>query len=239
MSRGRGRVRATGVVLLVGASMLSCAGPAANPGPSATHTADVRPGGSPAPTQTLQNESPVAASPTAIPSTEIAPTAVRVEVHALGNLNVRRGPNLAFNAIAVLPKGQVALGRGRDVLSDWVMIPVPGNAEHAGWVSIMSHFTDVVGDVSALPEIEPTEWPDLAFLRNCTFHELNANPGGIVIPAVQNFPDNDVRVNPGIYNVIDLDVDGYPEVLTVEIREGSAVDIVVDGNGEKKRCPAP
>jgi len=48
-----------------------------------------------------------------------------------------------------------------------------------------------------------------------------------------------VRVNPGIYSVVDVDVDGYPEVLTVEIREGSAVDIVVDGNGEKKKCPTP
>jgi hypothetical protein len=166
-------------------------------------------------------------------------TAVRVEIHARGNLHVRRGPNLAFNPIAVLPRGEVALASARDALSDWVMIPVPGNAGQSGWVSIMSDFTEIVGDVNALPEIEPTEWPQLAFLRNCTFHELAADPGGIVLPAVQNFPDNDVRVNPGLYSVVDVEVDGYPQILTVDIREGSAVDIVVDGNGEKKKCPAP
>jgi hypothetical protein len=169
----------------------------------------------------------------------VAATPVRVEIHARGNLFVRRGPNLAFNAIAVLPKGEVARASGRDVLSDWVRIPVPGDATQSGWVSIMSDFTAIVGDVNLLPEIEPVEWPELAFLRNCTYHELSADPGGIVLPAVQNFPDNDVRMNPGTYTVVDVDVDGYPEVLTVEIREGSAVDIVVDGNGEKKKCPMP
>jgi hypothetical protein len=139
----------------------------------------------------------------------------------------------------VLPKGEVVLATARDVLSDWVMIPVPGNGQQSGWVSIMSNFTEIVGDVTVLPEVEPTEWPQLAFLRNCTFHELIADPGGIVIPAVDNFPNNDVRVNPGTYTVVDVDIDGYPEVLTVEIHEGSAVDVVVDGNGEKKKCPMP
>jgi hypothetical protein len=238
MNSSSGRVRATGMALLLGASLLSCARPAVTPRPSGTRAVDVSPSASPGPAQ-MSHTTQATATLTAIPSIDVAPTAVRVEIHARGNLFVRRGPNLAFNAIAVLPEGDVALASARDVLSDWVMIPVPGNAEQAGWVSIMSDFTEIVGDVSALPEIEPTEWPQLAFLRNCTFHELNANPGGIVIPAVQNFPDNDVRVNPGFYTVIDVDVDGYPEVLTVEIREGSAVDIVVDGTGEKKKCPTP
>jgi hypothetical protein len=56
---------------------------------------------------------------------------------------------------------------------------------------------------------------------------------------VQNFPHNDVSLNPGSYAVLDVDVDDYPEVLSIEIREGSAVDIVIDGDGEKKKCPAP
>jgi hypothetical protein len=219
--------------------LLGCAGPAVTPALPGTNTPEISPIASPTPTNTRPITEPASATPTAIPSLEAAPTAGRVEIHARGNLFVRRGPNLAFNAIAVLPKGEVVLAIARDVLSDWVMIAVPGNAEETGWVSIMSDFTEIVGDVNGLPEIEPSEWPQLAFLRNCTFHELNAYPGGIVIPAVQNFPNNDVRVNPGLYTVVDVDVDGYPEVLTVEIREGSAVDIVVDGSGEKKKCPQP
>jgi len=103
----------------------------------------------------------------------------------------------------------------------------------------MSDFTEVTGDVRTLPEVEPTEWPELAFLRNCTYHEMIVQPGGIILPAVQNFPENDVRINPGTYAVLDLELDGYPEVLTVEIREGSAIDVILDGYGEKKKCPAP
>jgi hypothetical protein len=225
--------------LLLGASLLSCAGPALKLEPTATKTEGVGPGASPEPKPASQTTGPATATLTAIPSPGAASTAVGVEVRARGNLFVRRGPNLAFNAIAVLPKGEVVPATARDVLSDWVMIPVPGNERQSGWVSIMSDFTEIAGDVTALPEVEPTEWPQLAFLRNCTYHELNANPGGIVLPAVQNFPDNDVRVNPGVYTVIDVDVDGYPDVLTVEIQEGSAVDILIDGNGEKKKCPVP
>jgi hypothetical protein len=223
----------------MGASLLSCSGPAANLEPSATYTLSVEPSASPGPRATSQTTDLATATPTAILSSGGAATVVHVEVRARGNLFIRRGPNLAFNAIAVLPKGEVVPATARDVLSDWVMIPVPGNAQRFGWVSIMSEFTEIAGDVTRLPEIEPTEWPQLAFLRNCTYHELYANPGGIVIPAVQNFPDNDVRVNPGVYTVIDVDVDGYPEVLTVEIQEASAVDILIDGNGEKKKCPVP
>jgi hypothetical protein len=56
------------------------------------------------------------------------------------------------------------------------------------------------------------------------------------LPAITNFPANDVRINPGTYRVYDSDVEGNPEVLKVELREGSAVDVNVDGNGEKHKC---
>jgi len=90
-----------------------------------------------------------------------------------------------------------------------------------------------------LPEIEPTDWPIPAFVRNCTFDQMAVYPGGIVLPSADNFPENDVRVNPGAYRIRDLDVDGYPEVLVVHISEGSTIDVRVDGNGAKRKCPVP
>lgn len=104
---------------------------------------------------------------------------------------------------------------------------------------MVTAFTDVTGDVRSLPELEPTYWPVPAFLRNCTHDEMIADPGGILIPPVDSFPENDLRLNPGTYVIRDLDVDNYPEVLTVDLREGSAIDIRVNGYGEKKKCPLP
>lgn len=184
-------------------------------------------------------------SPTQIPSSPTAATAASpgaggVTVRAVnGNIFIRRGPDLAFNPIAVLRDGHSAAATGRDALTHWLQITVVGVPQAAGWISIVSAYTSVTGDVRALPEIPPSYWPEPAFLRNCTHDEMAADPGGIIIPAVDNFPVNDVRVNPGTYTIRDLDVDGYPEVLTATVGEGSAVDIRIDGNGQKKKCPAP
>ena len=135
--------------------------------------------------------------------------------------------------------GQTATALARDVLSDWLQIRVSGHPQVTGWVSIQTQYSIVAGDVRNLPEITPTEWPILAFVRNCTEDQMMANPGGIVLPPVGNFPDNDVRLNPGTYRIYDIDADGGPEVLKIDIKEGSAIDIRDDGNGEHKKCPVP
>lgn len=159
-----------------------------------------------------------------------------VEITALGNVFVRRGPDVAFNSISVLYKGESARPDARDVLSHWVRIPLPAHPSAYGWISIMTDFTEIDGDVEALPEFEHTEWPQLGFLRNCTYHVMMVRPGEIMIPSIVNFPDNDVRLDPGKYSVIDIDAEKDPEVMQVEIREGSSIDIIMDGYGEKKKC---
>jgi hypothetical protein len=179
-----------------------------------------------------------AATRTPLPSA--TPTPQPVSVSAVkGNLFIRRGPDMAFNPVAVLTSGQSAQAQGRDILAKWLEIPLPGHPEATGWVSIQTVYSAVSGEVSTLPEVQPTIWPVPAFLRNCTFHDMTAEPGGILLPALSNFPANDVRINPGAYRVYDTDVDGAPEVLKVELREGSAIDIRVDGNGESRKCPQP
>jgi len=134
-------------------------------------------------------------------------------------------------------KDQTAVATGRDVLSRWVRIVLPGDPSQIGWVTIVTDYTRVKGDIESLPEVSPTEWPELAFLRNCTHDLMVANPTGVTIPPLEYFPDNEVQVDPGRYSIVDVDVDKYPEVLTVQIKEGSVVDIIHDGNGEKHKCP--
>ncbi len=179
-------------------------------------------------------------TPLALPSATSTGVAAPVVVTAAkGNLFIRRGPDFAFNPIGALLQGQSATALARDVLAEWLQIPLPGQSSQSGWISIQSQFTVVDGDVMTLPEIQPDYWPVAASVRNCTLHEMQLIPGSITLPSVVNFPYNDVQVNPGTYTVIDTDIDSYPSVAKVEVREGSSIDIVIDGNGDKKKCPVP
>jgi hypothetical protein len=196
--------------------------------------------------QTLPPETPtVRARPTGTPtlitpvmSVTVLPTLASVKITAVkGNLFIRRGPDLSFNPVSVLMDGQSAEALARDVLAEWVQISIPGDPQKTGWISVQSHYSVVSGEVTDLPENQPTYWPDPAYLQNCTHHQMQVDPGEILLPAVDYFPENDVRVDPGIYTVSDTDVDGSPVVLTVEIREGSEIDIREDGSGERRKCP--
>ncbi len=135
--------------------------------------------------------------------------------------------------------GQSATALARDVLAEWLEVPLSAQPEQTGWISIQTSYTVVTGDVQTLPEVEPTYFPVPASLRNCTYHQMLITPGDIILPPLDSFPANDVQLNPGTYVVIDTDVDTYPQVLKVELREGSEVDVRVDGSGEKHKCPAP
>jgi hypothetical protein len=175
-------------------------------------------------------------------SATLAPTSLPLSVRVTavrGNVFIRRGPDVAFNAVSVLRDGQTTNATARDVLSQWLQIPLPDNPGTSGWISILTEFTVVTGNPDMLPEVQPSVWPELAFVRNCTHHQMAIDPAGLIIPPVEYFPDNDLRVNPGEYTVRDLDVDEYPQVLKISIHEGSEIDILVDGNGEKKKCPLP
>jgi hypothetical protein len=162
----------------------------------------------------------------------------RVTISAVGgNLFVRRGPDMSFNPIAVLYEGQHAIVLARDVLADWVQIPLPNQTGGTGWVSIQTRFSVIEGDVKSLPQLAPTEWPIPAYLANCTYHQMMIDPGDIVLPSLLEYPENEMWLYPGIYNVYDLEVAGHPEVATVEMREGIQIEIRVDGNNEKRKCP--
>ncbi len=185
----------------------------------------------------------VSATPSALSTATAAlptPTTSTVTVTAVkGNVFVRRGPDLAFDPVAVLLDGQSAPALARDVLGKWVQISIPGQRQRTGWVSVQTHFIALSNDIMQLPEVAPAVWPVLASLRNCTEHAMEADPGGIPLPALSDFPDNDVPINPGVYAVHDTAVDGSPEVIQVEVREGMHIDIRTDGDGNRHKCPVP
>jgi len=197
--------------------------------PVETSPAVILPTDTPVPTSRLEIASPTA--PATLTPTAITITAVK------GNLFIRRGPDLAYNSISVLMKGEVVSALGRDVLARWVQVPLPGQPDKTGWVSIQTQFSAVSGDVMTLPEVTPKERPVASYFRNCTNHQMIVKPGDTVIPSLSGYPDNIVWIYPGVYTVYDYDVPKQPEVLSAELREGLTIDILVDGTGEQRKCP--
>jgi len=173
---------------------------------------------------------PIEISPTPTSLPNVTVTAIK------GNLFIRRGPDLAYNPTGILYKDTSAKAIARDVLSDWIQIIIPGS-ENTGWVSIQTRYSRVDGNVATLPGFTPTDWPLAAYLRNCTHHEMYILPGEITLPSSLVYPENETWLYPGLYTVYDLDAPNEPEVMTVDIREGSEIEIRIDGLGEKRKCP--
>ena len=163
-----------------------------------------------------------------------------VQVVALGNVYIRRGPDLAFDPIGSLSKGAVVTATGRDVLSNWVRVPLPEDSSRLGWISIMSEFTDVHGDLR-VPAGDRSAGMAASWLPCATapIMSFGSSRRGVTLPPVYEFPNNDLRLNPGTYSILDVDVEGYPEILKADLREGMTIEVLIDGLGEKKKCPPP
>lgn len=204
--------------------------PAATVGatPTAQEVADLLP----TPTATIELPSPTAApiQPSVTPAPSVTMTAIK------GNLFIRRGPDLAFNPVGVLYKDTTANVIARDVLSDWVQVQIPGS-DQTGWVSVQTDYSKVEGDLEALPEFKVTDWPQAAYVRNCTHHQMYIPQIDMVIPSSFEYPENEVWIYPGTYTALDIDMNDYPEVETFTIKEGSEFEIRWDGSGEKRKCP--
>jgi hypothetical protein len=189
-----------------------------NPTVAATATLEL-----PSPTLTLEN-TPAAALP------KVTITAIK------GNLNIRRGPDIAYNPIAVLYKGSTAQVIAHDVLTKWAQIAIP-NSDKTGWVSLLTEYSKVEGNLDALPGFTFTEWPVIAYLRNCTHHQMYILPVEITVPSSYGAPENEIWLNPGHYTALDLDLPDAPEVMSFDIREGQVIEILEDGTGEHRKCP--
>lgn len=189
---------------------------------------------------TIQDSTPPP-SPTMAPTaTVILPTPLPFVTitAATGNIYIRRGPGLPYNPIGVLRKGASAQVIAQDVLSDWVQINIPGT-DTTGWVSIQTMFSKIDGDLAQLPDFTFTDWPEPAYIKNCTEHDMMIAPGEIYLPSLYANAQykNEIQVDPGTYIAYDLFVPGEPEAQEFEIREGTQAYITINGLGVEHKCP--
>jgi len=177
---------------------------------------------------------------TVTPSPSAAPTAtpspVQVTVQAIGgNLHLRRGPSVDYNSIGVLRAGQTLTATGRDAVSRWLQVPLPAAPGKWGWVSILTSYSRVNGEVEDLPIV--TISPALpAFIRNCTKHRMLVLPSEVELLDKYEEPYNEERFPPGEYQVYDLEAGDEQAYQTIILWEGKRVDIQEDGLGEKSKC---
>ena len=190
------------------------------------------------PTET--EPAPVSQTQTAAPATTDTPvptpTLKQVTFTVTGgNLNIRRGPSLAYNYVGVLYDGETAIVVGRDRISRWLMIKLPGNPDARGWVTTETQYSTVNGDASSLPfiEVEPAR---PAFIRNCTKHKILILPDYVQLLPKGDAPYNEDLFAVGVYQVIDITVHGEARLADISLSEGRTVDIIYDGTGERSKC---
>lgn len=154
---------------------------------------------------------------------------------ANGNLHVRRGPSVDYNYVGVLYDGETAVAVGRDRISRWVLIELPGQPGVRGWVTTETDYSVVQGDVSTLPfvAVEPAS---PAYIRNCTKHTLVVYPGEIELLSKYDDPYNEERFGVGEYQVYDLENPEDEAIQVINLSEGRTVDILYDWEGEKSKC---
>ncbi len=196
---------------------------------------DTAPAATPIPPLKSDTSTPrVLPSPTLI----YTPTPAPVTIKAVGgSLAIRSGPADVFDAIAVLQDGQSAPVYARSIQDGWVQVPISAQPGALGWVYAKGGFSQVDGYVLDLPLITQVEWPFGAYLRNCTEHQVIAEPGDTVVPPVSAAPANQVWFTPGLYTVYDMDISGRPEITQVKLWSHTTVNLVKDGAGQKYTCP--
>jgi hypothetical protein len=188
------------------------------------------------PTANVQSVSLVQSATPAIQVTP-SPTSDIVEVTAVnGELSVRTGPDISFDAIAKLKDGETVTALARSIMDGWVQIQIPSQAGQTGWISIQTKYSIVNGNVLDLPRIDVVEWNVGSYLNNCTSHQMIVKPGDVIIQPVGNSADNRVWFSPGSYSVYDLDVAGQPVVANLRVLGHSEYRIRKDGNGQRWDC---
>ena len=226
------------ILVLAAFSLQACTQPAeteadlpqASSTPGKTSTSTPRPK---APTR-IPTKTAISNTQTATPAPTRTPKPVIFTVSG-GNLNVRRGPDLAYNYVGVLYDGDVAIAVGRDRIGNWVQIELPSNPGVKGWVSTETDYSTIEGEIRSLPLVK-VEAPSPAFIRNCTKHTILVQPVNVELLNKYSGLDNVEHFDVLTYQIYDLDVAGTPRLEDVALSEGRTVDIIYDGAGEKSKC---
>lgn len=199
------------------------------------------------PTMDAATETPVAQqTSTPLPTTVVAPTAVPsltptpfARITAVnGNLFIRRGPGTEYDRIGLLKNGASAVVIGRDVLSKWVQVQIP-ETESTGWVSLQTPFSALDGELDSVPSFTFTDWPELAYIKNCTEHDLIIMPNELYLYSLWTNAQylNQAQIDPGYYEVRDASLPGEPLIQMVDIKEGDLIYITMNGLEEYHNCP--
>lgn len=172
------------------------------------------------------------AEPSATPTPSVRVTAVN------GNLHIRRGPGTAYDRINLLKNGTSAVVIGQDMLSKWVQIQIP-NTEYTGWVSLLTPFSRIDGDLESIPAFTFTEWPKPAYIKNCTEHDIIILPNELYLYSLWTNANylNVVQVDPGVYQIQDATLPNAPVYDVIDVREGQTYYITVNGLDEYHNCP--
>ena len=222
-------------------AMLSCnlqfaapaspAGPAtASPQAAATSEPTSTAGSTMAPATSTQG----APGPTETSTATVGAPPVIVVRATGGRLNVRRGPGPEYDTVGALLDGQEATAAARNADKSWIQIYRPESSSLLGWVTIMTQYTSLTGEPSALPVLDVG--PAIpAYIRNCTPHEMLVSPTGVVLLDRGNSPDNQVQFFPGEYTVMDQTTE--TQVAAITIFEGRTIEIKKDGTGKSFVCP--
>jgi len=179
------------------------------------------------------------AAPSNTPTLAVAmtPTPSSVTVSAInGNLYIRRGSGSEFNPIDTLEQGQTVTAIGRDILNQWLYIPIPSQPGKFGWVSTLTVYSSVGGRTMDLPVVtSPLAVP--AFIENCSLNNMIIQPLGVILPSGNQFPNNILQFDPGEYTIRNYDLVKNPEVVTIDLEEGETYPLTADGTVAHHKCP--
>ncbi|MFZ1043732.1 MAG: hypothetical protein WCA79_14485 [Anaerolineales bacterium] len=182
-----------------------------------------------------------AAPPTVAVSISMTPALPLVTITAInGNLYIRRGSGSDFNPIGVLSKGQMATAMGRDILDQWLYIPIPSQAGKFGWVSTLTIYSSVSGQTMDLPVVD-SDLAVPAYIQNCSTHNMIVQPVGVILPPFYQYPDSVVQFDPGEYSILDYDKPKYNpnsnQGIAVDLVEGELYQITAMGTAAQHKCP--
>ncbi len=168
------------------------------------------------------------------PTVSVVPSAISPAVTVTvvnGDLSIRTGPDLSFDAIAKLQGGETVTVLARSIMDGWVQIEIPSQAGETGWISIQTNYSIVTGNLLDLPRIDAVEWNVGSYLINCTPHQMIVKPGNTILQ-----PQSRVWFTPGTYSVYDMDVDGQPVAANLTVTEHREFHILKDGTRKQWTC---
>ncbi|MBI5950054.1 MAG: SH3 domain-containing protein [Chloroflexi bacterium] len=192
------------------------------------------------PTSTPALTAKIQPTKTPIPTVATTPTTTlsKVTISAVeGDIAIRKGPDVTFDAISKLQNGETATVLARSIMDGWVQIEIPSQAGRTGWISVQTNYSIVNGNLLDLPRIDSVEWNVGSYLINCTPHQMIVKPGDVILQPVDDAPNNRVWFSPGLYSVYDLEVEGQPVAANLSVTEHREFHIIKDGTRTQWPCP--